>query len=128
MFCDMAAYAQRAGFDHYDALVIVESNKVSSPRVLELARQANRLAKERGIPIYVVRPKFDQVINSDARRRTPMTDSELQIKLKEPLERALGVQPENIFICSAREPEKFDLPALKDVLLQVEKLSPEASS
>ncbi len=126
VICDMAAYARRAGLDHYDALVVVvsASERVSSPRIVQIVEQA----KERGIPIFVVRPKLDQVINSCEQMAVTRTVPELCKSLKEPIEKELGVQSENIFICSAWEPGKFDFPALKNVLQQVKKLSAEGRS
>ena len=118
------AFVHRTGFDHYDALVIVQNDRNVSADILQLTRRAI----DRGIPVYIARTMIDVDVETQYRlgakkaaREMPLCD--LCKRCKEAIVKnfRFGIKAENVFLCSNYESLLYDLPDLKRSLLQVKK-------
>lgn len=119
---DPEAFAQRSGLEHYDALIIVQKEKIICPEVKDLFRRAN----SKGIPVYVVRSKFDAVASSEQRSRSEArTNEQLSNIIKASVASQLNseIEPKNIFTCDITSDESTgnDLRKLRAVVQQVKK-------
>ena len=119
---DPEAFAQRSGLEHYDALIIVQKEKIICPEVKDLFRRAN----SKGIPVYVVRSKFGAVVSSEQRSRsTTRTNEQLSNIIKASVASQLNseIEPKNIFTCDITSDESTgnDLHKLRAVVQQVKK-------
>ena len=97
--------ASRSGLDHYDALVIAK-----------------------GIPVYVVRPAFDQTVRNNYREGSAKEFREESIealceRTKAEIVRSFGslIDAKHVYLCSNFDRELYELKDLKRSLLQVEK-------
>lgn len=116
--------ASRSGLDHYDALVIAHTALTISEEILQLTKRA--IAK--GIPVYVVRPAFDQTVRNNYREGSAKEFREESIealceRTKAEIVRSFGslIDAKHVYLCSNFDRELYELKDLKRSLLQVEK-------
>ena len=117
-------FAERSGLDHYDALVIVQTDVVVAEDVLQLTRRA----LDKGIPIYVVRPKMDQIVSAKHREGAAKADREQSIEdlcheTKTHLVRSFShlIGYDHCYLCCNFDSSLYDFADLKSSLLLVGK-------
>ena len=116
--------ADRSGLDHYDALVMVRCDANVEEEILQLTRRA--IAK--GIPVYVVRSRMDDVVSGHYHERAGKAKmeqprEELLKEIKDELVKNFRyeISSDKFYLCSNHKRSDYELDDLKRLLLQVEK-------
>lgn len=114
-------FAQRSGLEDYDALFIVQKDKTVSRKILTLLKQA----KNKGIPVYVIRTGFDVEIAGEQRKRAPSTIEQIDNQIKGYITSQFSseIDPKDIFNCSTTPENRqlYDFPKLQTLMQQIKK-------
>lgn len=127
---DSQAFAKRSGLSAYDAVIVVHGDVCLPDQ--NLARMV-KVVKEKGIPIYFVRTKVDNAVDSERQRRQPRSHQYLVKTLKDHtrglFHTAVGEDfiTDNIFVSGHPvHGDPFELPAIKQVVRNVQKRKSDA--
>jgi GTP-binding protein EngB required for normal cell division len=101
------SYLRVMGIKYFDLVVVISAGRFTETD-LTLMKEMGR----NGVPYFAVRTKIDLEIEN-ALWDMGMEEEETMEVIRDDLKKNTGLDDDRIFLVSARDPDKFDLPALK---------------